>query len=299
MSNVRLLQQFQQIPGYVDPRINHRLMMHLRTFFHNKGFIEAYAMSRLSVLMGCENAATVVPVQFGADKYPLPQSSQLSMEYDLLLDARRQGLFTSTTSYRNEPDPVPGRHAYVFKLFETEFTGTVDKLIALESELIHSLGYRPLQNGYSGPKTKHGFPIIYYRDAAQQFKVLELTNEHEKLLGQMYGPVVFLRRFPAITDPFFNMLRLPNGDAEKLDVLIDGVEVFGSAERSCDPVQMRKDFLSITGGTYAAHLFETFGKERVMRELDDLYLKLNFVPRCGFGLGIGRLILSMQKQHLI
>ena len=80
-----------------------------------------------------------------------------------------------------------------------------------------------------------------------------------------------------------------NGDLfNKIDVIMYGQETIGSAERSCDPDGMRKMFYSITEGGYAAKLFELFGKERVEAELDE-FLKFDFFPRFGAGIGLTRL----------
>jgi aspartyl/asparaginyl-tRNA synthetase len=87
-------------------------------------------------------------------------------------------------------------------------------------------------------------------------------------------------------------------NANKVDVILHGMETIGSAERSCDPNEMRKQFYTISQGQYANLLFSNFTKERVEGELDE-FLKFNFFPRCGGGIGVTRLIRAMKLSNLI
>ena len=61
---------------------------------------------------------------------------------------------------------------------------------------------------------------------------------------------------------------------------------------------MRNRFNTIMDGTYKGKLVELFGEERVMNELEE-YLELDFIPRVGCGVGITRLIKSMDKENLL
>jgi hypothetical protein len=47
-------------------------------------------------------------------------------------------------------------------------------------------------------------------------------------------------------------------------------------------------FETITDGGYASKLYELFGEERVKKELED-FLKFDFFPRFGGGIGLTRL----------
>jgi hypothetical protein len=78
-----------------------------------------------------------------------------------------------------------------------------------------------------------------------------------------------------------------------------GQETIGSAERSCDVDVMRKMFYEISDGTYAAKLFELFGKERVEKELEE-FLSFEFFPRFGGGIGMTRLARAymMKEQEM-
>jgi aspartyl/asparaginyl-tRNA synthetase len=106
------------------------------------------------------------------------------------------------------------------------------------------------------------------------------------------GRAVLLEYFPEHTSPFWNMKRGVEGQAHKIDVIIDGMETIGSAERGVDPTEMRNAFYTISEGGYAQKLFALFGKERVEAELNE-FLALPFIPRYGGGIGMTRLIASM------
>ena len=76
-----------------------------------------------------------------------------------------------------------------------------------------------------------------------------------------------------------------------------GQETIGSAERSSDTDEMRDMFHTISDGLYANLLFDTFGKNRVEKELDD-FLSLDFFPRVGGGIGITRLLHAMNDYSV-
>ena len=86
--------------------------------------------------------------------------------------------------------------------------------------------------------------------------------------------------------------------AHKIDVILSGQETIGSAERSCNVEEMKDDFHNISDGQYAGILYDKFGKERVNKELDE-YFSNSFLPRSGGGIGVTRLIRSMQLEGLI
>ena len=86
--------------------------------------------------------------------------------------------------------------------------------------------------------------------------------------------------------------------ANKIDVILSGMETIGSAERSCDIEDMKSRFSTISGGEYAQILYDKFGRERVDGEMDE-FLKHNFIVRSGGGIGVTRLISSLLKEGLM
>ena len=76
------------------------------------------------------------------------------------------------------------------------------------------------------------------------------------------------------------------------------METIGSAERATNVEEMREQFHTISDGEYAVLLYNLFGRERVLKELDE-FLKFDFFPRFGGGIGITRLIAGMKKAGLL
>ena len=86
--------------------------------------------------------------------------------------------------------------------------------------------------------------------------------------------------------------------AHKIDVILEGVETIGSAERSTNPDEMKYMFDTISEGQYKQILYTNFSKERVDKEMD-VFLNHNFFPRYGGGIGVTRMISAMDKNNLL
>tara|TARA_B100000287_G_C20642346_1_gene783950 strand:+ start:846 stop:1700 length:855 start_codon:yes stop_codon:yes gene_type:complete len=260
----------------------------LRSFFLAKNFIEVHTQNRLSILAACEDPFNVQTFQYTGKVWPLVQTGQMWLEYEILSKPEVAGYFCVTTSYRMEPNPVPGRHDVIFPMFEFEFKGDLNELVELQKELLVHLGYNG-SNFYEND----------YKAIAEEFGTTELEHEHEEKLYTDKSPVAFIKNFPEFTSPFWNMRRNPDDDTSyKVDVILSGMETFGSAEREVDKDVMRAKFESIMEGAYKNKLFELFGEERTRAELDE-YLELNFIKRSGCGIGVTRLIKSMEKEGLL
>jgi aspartyl/asparaginyl-tRNA synthetase len=260
----------------------------LRTFFLNKGYIEVHTQNRLSILAACEDPSTIQTYNYASDVYPLPQTGQMWLEYELLRNPTPTGYFCVSTSYRYEQDPIPGRHSIIFPMFEFEMKGDIKALEELERELLVFLGYN-----------NNKFHQGNYLEIANHYETSDITHEYEQKLYEDYGPVTFLKNFPEYTSPFWNMAR--NNDrqtANKIDVILSGMETIGSAERSCDVEDMKNRFSTISGGEYAEILYNKFGKDRVDAEMDE-FLKHTFIVRSGGGIGVTRLINSLLKEGLM
>ena len=269
-----------------DKLVYHNVTTRLRNFFANKnGFIEVPAQSRLSILAACEDPSTIATMVFDGIIYPLPQTGQMWLEIELLKDPNIQGVFCVTTSYRNEPNPIPGRHEKVFPMFEFESLGDIGALKKLEQELLTELGFAEAVS-------------VSYEDACKEYSTPLLEAQHEHQLCHDYGHVISLEKFPRRSEPFWNMKYIGEDLYHKVDIILEGVETIGSAERSTDVEQMRHDFLTVSNGEYAQLLFDQFGEARVMQELED-YFALPMIERFGGGIGITRLATAMQKQSLL
>jgi len=248
----------------------------MREFFLQKGFLEVPTQSRLSILAACENPHSITTYNYCGEVWPLPQTGQMWLEFELLKNPEWNGVFCISTSYRQETNPIPGRHEMVFPMFEFESKGSMKEMVKLESELLDHLGFSsPVEVNYDGVCEQYGGVEI-------------LENEHEQRMWNEMGPVVSLQHFPRRTNPFWNMFQKADDTFAKVDVILYGQETIGSAQRSCNVEEMRTNFYTIEDGKYCAKLFELFGKERVEAELED-FLKFEFFERFGGGIGMTRL----------
>ena len=275
----------------VDTQEFNFVVQKLRAFFVSKGFLEVHTQNRLSILAACEDPSTISTYTYAGQVWPLPQTGQMWLEYEMLKNPERApGYFCVSTSYRNEANPVPGRHDLIFPMFEFEIKGGIEKLVEMEKELLEYLGF------CSQDKCVE----VDYQETAEKYETPELENEHEERLCEDHGPVVLLKDFPMNTSPFWNMkLHDDNkGKANKVDVILWGVETIGSAERSCDKEEMKNQFYSISDEGYSKILFSSFTKERVEKELEE-FLKFNFFERSGGGIGMTRMIRAMKMSGLI
>lgn len=270
----------------------HKVSQKLREFFLKKGFIEAHTQNRLSILAACEDPGTVATYNYRhpdtgkTEVWPLPQTGQMWLEYELLTNPSPPGYFCMSTSYRNEPHPKEGRHLTIFPLFEFEMKGGMADLARMETELLEFLGYKNVAR-------------CEYDDVASRYSVKELENEHEEMMYRDDGPAALLCNFPNYTSPFWNMRQHESGThAYKIDVICSGQETIGSAERSSDPAEMRRMFDEISDGGYKQLLYDKFGKDRVEKEMKE-FLSHKFMPRSGGGIGVTRLMRSMELEGLI
>ena len=274
----------------VDPFEFDFISTKLRTFFKSRGMIECYEQNKRTIMAACEDPQTVGFYECKGLPFPLPQTNQMNLE-DVILDNpnKAPGYFTLTTSYRFEQNPNPTRHNTIFPMIEFELPCNFDGLLEFEKDLLEHLGFGPKEN----------YPEGDYLDICKKYGVDELGHEHEQKLFEDYGPVFFLKNFPESTSPFWNMKRNEKtGLAEKVDVIICGIETFGSASRSIDMDEMRKRFYTISDGEYANLLFTKFGKERVEEELEK-YLSHVFFDRSGCGIGITRLCRGLKMTKLM
>ena len=287
----------------IDPQEFTSVTTQLRSFFSDRGFLEVHTQNRLSILAACEDPTTVATYQYAGQVWPLPQTGQMWLEDTLLKDPKLPGCFCLSTSYRQEKNPTPGRHELIFPMFEFEVPGDFKDLLQLENDLLKYLGFKC---DHGRARYTADFPGGSYNGLVAKYTAPDniLTAKHEMDMYKEYGDVFFLTRFPYHTSPFWNMKTSETLDeqdkpiANKCDVIIGGMETIGSAERATNVDEMREQFHTISDGEYAILLYNLFGQERVLNELDE-FLEFDFFPRFGGGIGITRLITGMKKAKLI
>ena len=149
----------------------------LRTFFNDLGFLEVHTQNRLSILAACEDPTTVSTYDYAGQIWPLPQTGQMWLEYELLQNPDLKGVYCVSTSYRQEQNPVAGRHELIFPMFEFEAPGTFDDLIEMEEKLVCHLGFRPCI-----------YPIKRYTEWQEEFNTTEeLNHEHEQMISDSHA----------------------------------------------------------------------------------------------------------------
>ena len=261
-----------------------------RYFREAKGFVEVPAQSRQSLLAACEDPKTISQYVFSGTNWPLPQTGQMWLEHELLKNPTINGVFCITTSYRNEPNPIPGRHDKIFPMFEFESHGDMNDLITIEEELLSFLGFGDSLD----------FTNIAYEDASQKYGVSELNVDEEEKLCNDFSTCTFLTDFPQRTHPFWNMKQNETDKNlfNKVDIIMHGMETIGSAERSSNVEEMRHQFHTISDGEYAGLLFNHFGRKRVEDELEE-YLSLDMFDRFGAGIGVTRMVRAMKLEGLL
>ena len=157
-----------------DTKTYNELVQKMRTFFQSKGFLEVPTQSRLSILAACENPHSITTFNYQGEVWPLPQTGQMWLEYELLKNPEWNGVYCISTSYRQEKDPIPGRHSLIFPMFEVESKGDMSDLIKLESELLEYLGFdKPIE--------------VNYEDVCEEYGgVSILEDEHETKIGRAH-----------------------------------------------------------------------------------------------------------------
>lgn len=274
----------------INPRQFSGCVNKMRQFFLQKNYVEVHTQNLRSILAACEDPTTISTYQYAGKVWPLPQTGQMWLEHVLLDNPEYEGTFCLSTSYRNEPNPVPGRHDLMFPMFEFESKGTVKDLQNMQVELLDHLGFE---------KTDGSYPEGDYLDMCTKYNTDELDHADEFKLQDDYGEVFFLKNFPFYTSPFWNMKAdFTTQQANKIDVILAGQETIGSAERSCDKHEMREMFYTISDGQYKDILYREFTKERVDKELND-FLDRDFFPRYGGGIGVTRMIRAMDNSNLL
>ena len=198
-------------------------------FFRSKGFMRVNYSYHRSILAACEQPDTITIFNFSGKDWPIAQTNQMWLEYKLLTDGEEDlkrgicGYFCETTSYRDEPNPVLGRHQKIFPMFEFEFHGNMENLQDISTELLSYLGFGD----------KSDFTYKSYEDTAKYYNVKELEHEHEAMMKDDFSHAFFLTDFPNYSSPFWNMAQHEDRErAKKIDVILYGQETIGSAERS-------------------------------------------------------------------
>ena len=81
--------------GLIDPQEYTFVVKSLREFFDSKSFLEVHTQNRLSILAACEDPTTVATYEYQGQIWPLPQTGQMWLEYELLTKPDLEGCYVS------------------------------------------------------------------------------------------------------------------------------------------------------------------------------------------------------------
>jgi aspartyl/asparaginyl-tRNA synthetase len=261
----------------------------LRYFFLKKGFLEVHTQNRLSIIAACDDITNIRTFEYNEKMYPLPQTSQMWLEYELLTNPIVNGYFSVCTSYGYKSNPISGRDALICPIFDFVMRGDMDALEELETDLLNYLGYN----------TCCVFAKENYIDLSNKYDTEYISHDEERKIYNDHGPVLFLKNFPEHTNPFWNICRNYNTKTvNKIEVILSGINTICSSEKSCNPNDMLKRFNTLSNGQYAQILYDKFGKARVDDEFN-AFVKHRFIVRSGGGIDITRLIRSMIMEGLL
>lgn len=281
---------------FFNPKHHEHLDVNTTSFIINKfkeviGGQEVYVQHLPSILAACENPHSILPFTYRStnDVYAMPQTNQMWLEFYLLENRVNDVCHTVTYSFRDEIDLDKRLQSRTvnksFVMFEFEKRGNFNDLITTITDLVNSIGFTSIYE-------------VSYEDVCAEFNVSIIDDRIEKELNKTYNAdVVLLKYFPERTNPFWNMKQDEKTKLyQKVDVIINGEECGGGAERSCDALNQLSKFYSIEDGKYAQRLFSEFGRDNTLAELTK-YLKLQFFPRVGMGWGISRLVKAYNNHN--
>lgn len=260
--------------------------------------------SRPSIVAACEDYKNITEYTIAGKRFPLPQTSQMHMEWNVMsdgVDSDIPGYMHVTTSYRDEGRPVPMRHASVFKMFEFEkraapgadCAGAMAELNRTVRGFLNNFGVRDDM-----------IDEVTYEDACNRLGVRAIGDREETLLtmAREDRPVVMLTYFPERSDPYWNMARLPDFPdiAYKIDTLGAGLEMIGAAVRGVDAMAMRARFNAVSGGKVAQRLY-AIDQGKAEEELAETLRMVheNPVMRYGGGMGIWRVMFMLETLRLL
>ena len=177
----------------IDPQKFTEATTQLRSFFLDRGFQEVHTQNRLSILAACEDPTTVATYEYAGEVWPLPQTGQMWLEYELLNNPKVPGFFCISTSYRDEKNITKGRHDIIFPMFEFEFPGNIKDLEVMERELCEHMGFG----------NKHSIVDKDYLEWCEYFDLYngeELQHKHEEEMCKRWqGRVCMIKTFPNYT----------------------------------------------------------------------------------------------------
>lgn len=219
----------------------------LRNFFDKHNFIEIQTQNRLSVLVACHEPKLMCTLNYGGYVWPLPQSSIIWLEYELLNNTNIPGVYSLCTSYKNDPNYTRTMSENVFEadivtpLFEIVTFGQYTDMHNIVVNLLRDLGFMEKY-------TFQDYNQLAKRRGSRALSISDITPQNS---------VTFLENVP----------KLKWGMESMSQVYINHSEILTFAHHTADPNSLIQNFLTLDDGNVADYLYSQFSKERVDEEL--------------------------------
>jgi hypothetical protein len=219
----------------------------LRQFLDKLNFIELFTQNKLSILTICDDPKAMCTFNYGGYVWPLPQSSIIWLEYELLKNQELKGIYTACTTYKNDPNYTKKMSENVFEAdivtpkFEFVTFGEYSDIIVLVVNLLQDLGFLDKYTfvNYSQVAKRRGSVDLNVDDVAPTKVVTFVEYTPVKKWGMKYTSKVYISQ----------------------------KEILTFAEHLTDSNELLETFLTLDNGHLSDYLYSQFSKERVDDEL--------------------------------
>lgn len=219
----------------------------LRQFLDKLNFIELFTQNKLSILTICDDPKAMCTFNYGGYIWPLPQSSVIWLEYELLKNSDLIGIYTVCTTYKNDPNYTKKNSENVFEAdivtpkFEFVTFGQYSDIIVIVVNLLQDLGFitKYTFTNYNQVAKRRGSEDLSVDDIAPTKDVTFVEHVPVQKWGMKYTSKVYINQ----------------------------KEILTFAEHLTDSNELLETFLTLDNGHLSDYLYAQFSKERVDDEL--------------------------------
>jgi len=219
----------------------------LRQFLDKLNFIELFTQNMLSILTVCDDPKTMCTFNYGGYVWPLPQSSIIWLEYELLKNPDFNGIYTVCTTYKNDPNYTKKISENIFEAdivtpkFEFLTFGQYSDIILIITNLLQELGFLDKYTfvNYNQIAKRRGSSDLDIDDVAPTKVVTVVEHVPVQKWGMKYISKVYILQ----------------------------KEIMTFAEHLTNSNELLETFLTLDDGHLSEYLYAQFSKERVDNEL--------------------------------
>lgn len=219
----------------------------LRQFLDKMNFIELFTQNKLSILTVCDDPKSMCTFNYGGYVWPLPQSSIIWLEYELLTNQDLVGIYTLCTTYKNDSNYTRKQSENIFEAdvvtpkFEFVTFGDYSDINTMVVNLLQELGFLDKYTfvNYNKIAKRRGSTDLSVQDIVPTKVVTFVDYIPEQKWGMKYTSKVYILQ----------------------------TEVMTFSEHLKDSNELLETFLTLDNGHLAEYLYAQFSKERVDDEL--------------------------------